>query len=768
MTLDPQRFRSLESAFEFNQHVMVIFDLEGRVSMVNRAARESCLALFGWRLTSGDALVDILGSGQAEKVRPFFLEAQAGRQVVVEQDFPLPSGSSRWFEVAFQPLFDDKGRLFGVLLTGTDITDRKRVELDLWASREELAALVRSFPAPIIVLEGEGLVAVWNPAAERTFGWRAEEALGRPSLIIPEGEREENARVVAAVGQGRVVINHESVRRRKDGSLVEVSLSAAPIHDGSGRITGQVEVLVDSSERRAAERALAESEARYREIFDHGVLGIFRSTVEGRFLVANPAMARFLNYESPEQLIAACPDISRDLYFDPEQRRVIHDTLRENPSLHTFEVPLKKRGGGVAQVRMNLRLQRAPDGGEQYFEGFIEDITREVEAEQQRQYLESRMQQLHKLESLGVLAGGVAHEFNNLLMVILGNASLARLDLDREHPSQASLSKVENAARRAADLTGRMLAYSGGGRFVTQATDMSRFIESQQDLIQALVHGRAEIKLVLAEQLPEVDLDLDQMRQLLTNLVNNAAEAVTGALGVVTIRTGVVDADRKYLSCAHLDEGLEPGRYVFLEVEDNGAGIGRENRERLFEPFFSTKFTGRGLGLSAVLGIARSHRGTVCLRTEPGLGSAFRVLIPPRVVPEEVPAPAPPVSRPRRGKPRILLAEDHELVREVTRRILEREGFKVTVAVDGIETVQLFSAAPHSFDLLVVDLTMPRMGGAEAVARIRQIQPDVRVILSSGFNEVSATLRFANLELSGFIQKPYQPQDLVAKIRAIL
>ena len=382
--------------------------------------------------------------------------------------------------------------------------------------------------------------------------------------------------------------------------------------------------------------------------------------------------------------------------------------------------------------------------------------------------LERRIQHAQKLESLGVLAGGIAHDFNNLLVGILGNASLALLDLPPELPAREPVHQIELTARRASELTHQLLAYSGKGRFVVTRIDLSRLVEEITHLLEVTISKKAVLKFDFASSVLPVEADAAQMRQVVMNLITNASDAVGDSSGIITIATGMTEADERYLSGSWLPEPVPPGTYTFLEVSDTGQGMPPEALARIFEPFYSTKGSGRGLGLAAVLGTVRGHNGALKVYSEEGRGTTIKVLLPcaepaellPGLSGEVLPVPAD-------GRA-VLLADDEETVRSLGRRVLERAGYRVMTASDGKEAVEIFEARSDEIDLVLLDMTMPRLSGAEAYARIRSIRSDVPTLLSSGYNEQDATSRFAGKGLAGFLQKPWTAQDLVEAVERVL
>ena len=397
----------------------------------------------------------------------------------------------------------------------------------------------------------------------------------------------------------------------------------------------------------------------------------------------------------------------------------------------------------------------------------LRDSSERRRAEDERLKFLSQIQQTQKLESLGVLAGGIAHDFNNLLMAVLGHADLALDALPASSEAREDLAEIRRAAQRATELCKQMLAYSGKGRFVIQAVEMQKVVEEMLHMLRVSISKNAIMKLNFSPNLPSVDADASQLRQVVMNLVVNASEAIGERSGVITISTGAMDCDRTYLSESWLDEQLPEGMYVFIEVADTGAGMDAETRTRIFDPFFTTKFTGRGLGLAAVLGIVRGHRGAIKVYSELGRGTTFKVLFPASQR-AEAREEGSPVRGIYEGKGTVLLVDDDESVRAVGRKMLERIGFSVVTAADGSEAIARFRERADDIICAIVDLTMPHVDGAETFRELRRMRPGVRVILSSGYNEQDVTQRFVGKGLAGFIQKPYQLSTLVSVLKEVL
>jgi signal transduction histidine kinase/CheY-like chemotaxis protein len=391
------------------------------------------------------------------------------------------------------------------------------------------------------------------------------------------------------------------------------------------------------------------------------------------------------------------------------------------------------------------------------------DVTERLQAEDERRRLEAQMQHVQKLESLGVLAGGIAHDFNNLLVGILGHAGLALQEVSSDQPVHDSVLQIQTAAQRAAELTNQMLAYSGKGRFVLQSTGLSEIVGEMTHLLRTAVAKNAEIVLSLDPALPPFDGDPAQIRQVIMNLITNASDAIGTSPGQITLVTGRMQVTHEYVADAWVGSDVPEGEFVFAQVTDTGCGMDAATRSRIFDPFFTTKFTGRGLGLAAVLGIVRGHHGAIKITSTPGRGSTFRVLLPSsRAARPVVEAPTVrpvTVSAAAAANARILVVDDEAGVRTIARESLKRAGFVVTTANDGAEALDVLDAA--AFDAVLLDMTMPRMNGVEALRLIKERQPELPVVMTSGYSAQEAADRVSSDSLAGFIQKPFMPAALV-------
>lgn len=390
------------------------------------------------------------------------------------------------------------------------------------------------------------------------------------------------------------------------------------------------------------------------------------------------------------------------------------------------------------------------------------------DSEEEKLALQAQMFQAQKLESLGVLAGGIAHDFNNLLMSILGNTEMALINLHDDSPARKSIEKAREVSQRAAELTKQMLAYSGKGKFVIENIDMSELVENTMELLKVSIGKKVEVKYNLAPNLPQVEADATQIRQVVMNLVINASDAIGDKPGVINVTTGVIECDREYFNDVEIGKELPEMTCVYIDVTDNGCGMDEETKAKIFDPFFTTKFTGRGLGLAAVLGIVRGHKGALKITSKVGEGTTFRVLLPKSdkyVEPLQV---AEKKDKEWNGSGTVLVIDDEDTVVFVTQAMLEEIGFSVMTATDGPEGIELYRRHSDEIRAVLLDLTMPKMSGEEVLRELKKIRSDARVILNSGYNEEEIASKFSSEGFAGFLHKPYTMGRLTEKLREVL
>ena len=638
-----------------------------------------------------------------------------------------------------------------------DITRRKLSEQALRDSEQQYRTLMRRASDAIVLMDAVGQVVAVNHQACEMTGWREDALLSRnvAELLSVQG----GASITSLLREWTEEPTRVDVRlRRRDGGWLDIEMSASRMPDG--RVQA---ILRDVTERKRAQDALERSERSFRLLIERApnLIAVHQA---GRVVWVNDAFSKSFRLDKSELIGRRVVDLVHPDDWDAVLSRMRKQEETAVPSLVSEERFLREDGTffWTEAVGIPLDFQGVPSSIM-----IAHDVTERKRAEEERRVLEQRIQQTQTLQSLGLLAGGIAHDFNNLLMGVLGNASLALLDLPDDHPARHYLQRIEATAQRAAELTKQLLAYSGKGQFLIAPIDLTKVVEEMNHLLTTVISKRARVQLELESDLPSIEADITQVRQIVMNLITNASDALEGRDGTIVVRTGVMHADTAYLASTYIDERLDEGEYVFLEISDTGHGMDRATIGRIFDPFFTTRFTGRGLGLAAVLGIVRAHRGAIRVHSELGHGTTFRVLFPKMVRQVEKDLEI-AQEHAASGSGTILLVDDESIVRTVARLVLERLGFSVVEAENGMEAVEVYRTHLDRFRLVILDMTMPRMDGEEAYRALRSIEPKVRVLLSSGYDEREMVHRLEPGDAPGFLQKPYTPSELTEAVFRML
>jgi PAS domain S-box-containing protein len=518
-------------------------------------------------------------------------------------------------------------------------------------------------------------------------------------------------------------------------------------------------------ERQRAEQSLRESEERLRTIIQHMPVLMIAFDQQGDIVAWNQECENVTGYKADE-MVGNSKAMHR-LYPHTAQRIVMMAEWRwPARDYRGREWELACKDNTVRTVSWSNISKAFPvSNWSSWVIGIDVSATKRAQAE--REQMQSKLLQTQKLESLGVLAGGIAHDFNNLLTGILGNAGLALLRLEDSSAARECIQRVIGASERAAELTRQMLAYAGKASFEIRPISLSEHILETTHHLIATISKKVAFDLRLGDDLPAVEVDPAQIQQLAMNLIINAAESCGDDPGTVTISTRLDQVEAGHKQQWFTGEALSPGPYVCLEVQDSGCGMDEATVAKIFDPFFSTKFTGRGLGLSTVLGIVRAHRGSLQVKSSPGNGSTFRVLLPASQRTLEHPTPEEGVTS-LNGRGLILVVDDELFVLEVARRILEGFGYDVLTAENGRQGLEIFRQRSKDIDLVLLDKTMPDLDGEETFRAMKAILPDLLAILTSGYQETEVTTHFLSDELAGFVQKPYTPETLAFKIKQAL
>jgi two-component system, cell cycle sensor histidine kinase and response regulator CckA len=568
---------------------------------------------------------------------------------------------------------------------------------------------------------------------------------------------------------------------RPRAGWIEEKLTAAPALGATLTllVAGLFAGLVDRLGRRTdeVEKLVAERTAQLHE--SHRQLASLLRALPGMAFRCRPGEPLGVLYASegtlaltghpPEDFIEGRVHFRNFIHPDdlPRLRAATQNALQTKKDLE-IEYRVRARDGSEKWVFSRGRGVYDAKGALDFFEGLVIETTAQKKSEAERIAIERKLLEGQKLESLGLLAGGIAHDFNNLLTGVLGNASLLRLALPPSDATEPQLRAIETASLRAAELCRQMLAYAGKGRFVIEPTALSALVEGMLPLLKISIGRGVRVHLELTGELPFVMADATQLRQIVMNLVINASDAIGNRSGDIFLTTGLASLKEPVLRSPAAEGELPPGDYVFLEVRDTGCGMAPETLQKIFDPFFSTKFAGRGLGLAAVRGIVRSHEGALRVESTPGAGSTFRLLLPPAKEEPAVASPT-PTGHPWSHTARVLVIEDDETVRTVAADALKSYGLSTQLAADGETGIAAFRKNPAGFDLVLLDLIMPGLSGEETLAHLRSIRRDVTVLIMSGYNETDTLARLEDpLSRLGFLHKPFTREMLKVKVRALL
>ncbi len=609
-----------------------------------------------------------------------------------------------------------------------------------------LQSIVENLPDMVFVKDAAELRFVrFNRAGERLLGFAQGDLLGRNDYdFFPREEADFFTGKDREVLRGSEVVDipEEPIHTSAHG-LRWLHTRKIPIRDGEGHALYLLGISRDITELRDARVALQEREAQLRHVLERFPGIVWTADAEHRVtwlggagVVRLPVATDGAKGRAVSEVLAAV--------VDADLAAIHREAL--SGAAGTFAFALGDR-------EFEARVDRLGEGAVM---GVALDVTERRRLEAER--VEVRLQRAQRMEALGVLAGGIAHDFNNLLVGMVGNASLALLKLPEGAAARPDIERLLAAAERAADLTRQMLAYSGKGRFVVEPVDIGRLVRETVDLLRSSLPRRAQLGVHVAENLPPVDADATQVRQVVMNLLTNAGESLPDGGGDVQVHISAVTVEPGGQEGAFGDEIL-PGPYVCVEVADTGCGMDEATRRRMFDPFFTTKTHGHGLGLAAALGIVRGHHGAIRVYSEPGRRTTVRVLLPAGHAPESG------ESRPRIDAETVMVIDDEPAVRDFARAVLEFHGFQVLEAEGGREAVSLFGAHRDRVGLVLLDLTMPGMDGEETFHELRALKPSIRVLLSSGYNEQQATSRFTGLGLAGFLRKPYRAEHLMAQVK---
>jgi len=776
--------------FQASPDALSIADIEHRVLWANATFSR----MFGYDSEEilGRPLEDLVVPSNRLAEARWILEAIGkGDRITLETKRRKKDGTLVDVAISCAPLLGD-GKVAGFYAGYHDISDRRRVEalssaLYRVAEKSSSAHDLQQFFAAVHGIVDELMhaqnfyLALYDPATDMlTFPYFVDEQdtppppkkmgrgltdylirTGEPLLATPEvlqamedrGEVARNgSKSLDWMGVPLKVNNHTF------GALVVQTYSRNIRYGERDKeiLTFVARQLASAVEIKRNELALRRSEARYRSLVQSSVYGIYRSSLEGRFLDVNPALITMLGYGSAEEVLLLDPE--KDVFAQAEGHARLNDEFRRTGRLDGLEVKWKRKDGGAITVRISGRAVSSADEPADVLEAIAEDVT-------DRRALEDQLRQSQKMEAVGRLAGGVAHDFNNLLMVISGYAEVILAELDPSNPLHEKGRAIQLAADRATTLTRQLLAFSRKQLLELKVVDVNAIVQDMERLVRPLIGENVELVTVLSHEAAHTRADAGQLEQVIMNLVVNAKDAMpTGGKLTIQTQTSVVEEHHR-----RGQQFIRPGSYVMLSVSDTGMGMDRETQSRIFEPFFTTKEKGKGtgLGLSTVYGIVKQTGGYVIVQSEAGRGTTFHIYLPlvEGIAEQHSVSQQDTASG---GTETVLLVEDEESVRQLVRDTLTSKGYRVLEADNGEAGVAAASSHQGKIDLIVTDVVMPGMGGREMVKLLAQTRPAAKVLYLSGYTE-DAIVSDGSIEKgTAFLQKPFTLQSLSKKVREVL
>jgi PAS domain S-box-containing protein len=749
---------------------ILMADPAERVTFANPAAQRTFGVPEG--SLAGRSLKEFLSDEEFARIREQTSRRRTGKRDTYEITIRRADGEQRRIQVTAVAQKNEAGDFVGTFGTMQDITETAALKQRVEEERRLLVTLMENIPDNIYFKDLQGRFLLNNKSHARLLGCSSpQELLGKTDFdfFSPDYAKRAYSDEQRIVRTGDPVIDTVERLGWPDRPGEWMSTTKMPLRDARGNIIGTFGVSRDITERRCVEEALQQSEEHFRNMFTNAPFGVFQSTLEGKLLQANPALAGMFGYASAEELIETVnrTSLAEVIYENPRVRaRIMEEVTAARGGWIRLTDSYRRKDGQMGCANLSIRTYRGAPGAEVGLEGFVEDITERVRAEQEQKRLRDQLQQSQKMEAVGRLAGGIAHDFNNLLTVINGFTEMALGRGATEGELRDDLHEIKRATRRAATLTSQLLAFSRKQILQPRVLDLGELIGGMQEMLNRLLGEDVLVHVHRAEGLWCVLADPGRIEQVVMNLSVNSRDAMPEG-GVLSIEMSNVVLSEDY-SREHI--AVRKGDYVLLAVSDTGHGMSDEVQSRLFEPFFTTKEKGKGtgLGLSTVYGIVKQSDGYVFCYSAAGKGTTFKIYLPRAEGQPQNLRPIEPSARPVRGTEVIMLVEDDEAVRRLTATILESGGYTVLPAANGAEALRKLAAVDRPLDLLITDVVMPGMDGSEVAHKVSSRFPSVSVLYISGYTEDAIVHNGVLDPHVEFIQKPLDGTTLLAKVRSIL
>jgi PAS domain S-box-containing protein len=775
MRVNEERFRGM---FEKHSAVMLLIEpVTGRIMDANKAA----VLFYGYTVSHLCSMsiqeINALPPDDADAQRKLAIEEHRSHLMFPHR---LANGEVRTVEVHSSPIEQNGAILLFSIIH--DITERKQADqriLDITTYAENIVNTVRE---PLVVLDWDIRVVSANQSFYRMFGVTPEESTG--NLLYDLGNRQWDIPrlhelLEEVLPEKTVVTDFEVDHVFPAIGQKFMSLNARQVVSEEGEERRKLILLAieDITERKHTEQRILNILAYVENIVNTVREPLVVLDGEMHVVSANDSFYRMFDVTSEETQGNSLYDLGNRQWDIPRLHELLEEILPDKAEVRDFEVDHFFPAIGHKILFLNARqvIRGWREEGRKLILLAIEDVTDRKRLEAERLEIQRKLLQVQKLESLGVMAGGIAHDFNNLLQVVLGNLELVLTDLPPDSKVRKSILNAIKAADRSAELSGQMLTYSGSSLYLPKDIHLDELLNKSRNLLNLGVPENVTLTIDVSKTVPHIKGNADQIQRVITNLLTNSSESIGDSGGAITIRTGVMDCDEMYLSRSRPVEHPRPGRFAFIEVEDTGCGMDTETLYKLFDPFFTTRFWGRGLGMAEVIGAVKGHHGAIIVDSEVGRGTSVRVLFPASEKIQESSVQAKDVVEtklsqsdnvPRRKT--ILVVDDEEMVRGLVSRRLDALGYDMIEASDGDEGVRVFQSRSNEIDLVLLDFAMPRMNGVEAFGKLIKIKPDVKVILSSGYTEDVVLQNFPSQRPAGVLHKPYKMEDMKGELEKLL
>jgi len=669
-----------------------------------------------------------------------------------------PQGNGHCIAINAAPIRDAGGGLIGVIQTIEDITERKQAQDAHEKTRRQLQLILDSAGEGINGVDMQGRVTFVNPAAAQMVGWSQEEMLGKNQHSLMHHTRadgtpypEEECPIYAAFHQGRSHRGANEIFWRKDGTSFTVEYITTPLRE-NGELVGAVVIYKDTTERNQVEDQLL----KLSQAVMQSPVSIAITDTSGNIEFVNPKFTQISGYQASE-IIGQNPRVLKAGKTPPEVYKDLWNTITSG-RVWNGELYNRKKDGDTYWEHATISPIRNSAGVISHYMAFMESMT-------ERKRLEEQLRQAQKMEAIGQLAGGVAHDFNNILTVIMGFGQILQHSLAPDDPRRGQMDQILDAADRATHLTKSLLAFSRKQVMLLMQLDLNELARKHTKFLVRIIGEDVTLKTIFTKEPLTVLADAGQIEQVLMNLATNARDAMPGG-GELCITTEPVQLGDEF----YQRHGYgAPGRYALITVTDTGAGMDADTRDKIFEPFFTTKEPGRGtgLGLSIVYGIVKQHGGYITIHSQRGLGTSFSIYLPLVAGKNEIVEKAPTLV-PRGGTETILVVEDDPAVRNLVQSVLKRYGYTVILAESGAEAIELFESRWEDIDLALLDVIMPKMNGKQVCEKLRQRSPRLKVLFLSGYTADLIQDKGIPVEGIDIISKPAKPIELARKIREML